>query len=134
MQRDIRLVDEFITEAVLSALESPELAEGLRVDSADHGRVKELVADIKTYEARIQRAADACYVHDRITEDTYLDTAAQLDGMIAQARSGPWRTAPPGELQSRSKPMQRGRSGWRGATRPHACLLEKGADLVGLGR
>ena len=87
VQRDIRLVDEFITEAVLSALESPELAEGLRVDSADHGRVKELVADITTYEARIQRAADACYVHDRISEETYLDTAAQLDGMIAQARS-----------------------------------------------
>jgi len=87
VQRDIRLVDEFITEAVLSALESPELAEGLRVDSADHGRVKEQVADITTFEARIQRAADACYVHDRISEETYLDTAAQLDGMIAQARS-----------------------------------------------
>ncbi len=87
VQRDIRLIDPFVTEAVLAALESPELAEGLRVDSADHGRVKELVADIKTYEARLQRAADACYVHDRISEETYLDTAAQLDAMITAARS-----------------------------------------------
>jgi len=86
VQRRIGLVDEFVTEAVLSALESPELAEGLRVDSADHARVKELVADIKTYEARVQRAADACYVHDRISEETYLATAAQLEAMIAQAR------------------------------------------------
>jgi hypothetical protein len=45
------------------------------------------VADIKTYEARIGRAADACYVHDRISEETYLDTAAQLDAMIAAARA-----------------------------------------------
>ncbi len=81
------LIDPFVTEAVLAALESPELAEGLRVDSSDHGRVKELVADIKTYEARIQRAADACYVHDRINEETYLDTAAQLDAMITNARA-----------------------------------------------
>jgi len=81
------LIDPFVTEAVLAALESPELAEGLRVDSSDHGRVKELVADIKTYEARIQRAADACYVHDRISEETYLDKAAQLEAMIAAARS-----------------------------------------------
>jgi hypothetical protein len=87
VQRDIRLVDEFVTEAVLSALESPELAEGLRVDSADHGRVRQLVAVVKTYETRLRRAADACYVHDRISEETYLDTAAQLDGMITTARA-----------------------------------------------
>jgi hypothetical protein len=87
VQRRIGLVDEFVTEAVLSALESPELAEGLRVDSADHARVKQLVGEIKAFEARIARAADACYVHDRISEETYLATTAQLDGMIAQARS-----------------------------------------------
>jgi site-specific DNA recombinase len=86
VQRRIGVVDEFVTEAVLSALESPELAEGLRVDSADHVRVKELVAEIKTYEARVQRAADACYVRDRISEETYLATAAQLEAMTAQAR------------------------------------------------
>lgn len=87
VQRAIGVVDEFVTEAVLSALESPELADGLRSDSADHGHVKELVAEVKTYEARIQRAADACYVHDRISEETYLDTAAQLEAMIAAARA-----------------------------------------------
>jgi hypothetical protein len=55
--------------------------------AADHGRVKQLAAEIKTYEARIQRAADACYVHDRISEETYLDKAAQLEAVIADARS-----------------------------------------------
>jgi hypothetical protein len=57
------------------------------VDSADHGRVRQLVAEVKTYETLLRRAADACYVHDRISEETYLDTAAQLDGMITTARA-----------------------------------------------
>jgi DNA invertase Pin-like site-specific DNA recombinase len=87
VQRDIRPLDEFITEAVLSALESPELAEGLRTDAADHGRVKQFVADIKTYEARLRRAADDYYVHDRLGEERYLEVTARLDQMITDARS-----------------------------------------------
>jgi site-specific DNA recombinase len=87
VQRDIRSLDEFITEAVLSALESPELAEGLRADAADHHRVKQLVADIATYQTRIRRAADDHYVHDRLGEERYLEVTARLEQMIADARS-----------------------------------------------
>jgi site-specific DNA recombinase len=80
-------LEEYVTDRVLAALESPELAEALHAHDSSDVDVKAMSDEVARLEARLREAKRAWMVEGLISKKDFTDAKKEIDARLADVRA-----------------------------------------------